>query len=168
MIILLFLWVNLYNTKYLKNKQVFNFFLVQIHVWRTRGLLNRLQTSLSGFVFEFWTRSWHDYTFIPKWKTSLRFPLTDLNYFVVEHSRFILPAKFSWMNRRERILFLEILECKTSLVFGKLLLYLEGLRKVTLRGNALKFAYTIYMHIDIKVIFDPSTLSYMENETKKE
>lgn len=74
------------------------------------------------------------------------------------------------MNRRERILVLEILECKTALVFGKLLLYLDGLRKVTFKGKRVEICMynTIYMHIDIKVIFDPNTLSYMESETKKE
>lgn len=67
------------------------------------------------------------------------------------------------MNRRERILVLEILECKTSLVFG-------WSKKSQFKGKRVEICMynTIYMHIDIKVIFDPSTLSYMESETKKE
>lgn len=72
------------------------------------------------------------------------------------------------MNWRERIFVLEILECKIFFVFGKFFLYLEGFRKVILRGNVLKFVYIIYMYIDIKVIFDLSMLLYMENEIKKE
>lgn len=53
---------------------------------------------------------------------------------------------------------------------AKLLLYLDGLKKVTFKGKRVEICMynTIYMHIDIKVIFDPNTLSYMESETKKE
>lgn len=52
---------------------------------------------------------------------------------------------------------------KTSLVFGRS-------KKSHFKGKRVEICKynTIYMHIDIKVIFDPSTLSYMENETKKE
>lgn len=46
---------------------------------------------------------------------------------------------------------------------------MDGLRKVTFKGKRVEICMynTIYMHIDIKVIFDPSTLSYMESDYTK-